>query len=142
MTADQLCAAALREDDSADLARLYYAIAIFEKKGFVCYTLATDGKNLATLEPISPGFCMKEASLDIKYRLSRFACLRRLDDETMLESPLGHARLFLHDSSAAAASVLLATPHTAAELAAELPRLDAAATIVMKGGVVYRNELK
>lgn len=126
MTADQLCAAAAREDDSADLARLYYAIATFEKKGFVCYTLAIDGKNLATLEPVSPGFCMAEASPGMNYRLSRFAFLRRLDDETLLETPLGHARMFVHDSRAGAAMTLLATPHTAAELAAELPGLDVA----------------
>lgn len=126
MTADQLCEAAVSEDSGTDLARLYYAVARFEKKGFVCYTLAIGGRNLATLEPISPGFCMVEASPDIKYRLSRFACLRRLDDDSLLESPLGHARLFVQDSLVGAAIALLAVPHTAAELVAELPGLDVA----------------
>lgn len=126
MTTDQLCEAAASVDASADLVRLYYAVASFEKKGFVCYTLAIGGRNLTTLEPISPGFCMVEVSPDIKYRLSRFACLRRLGDDSLLESPLGHARLFVQDSRAGAAIALLAVPHTAAKLAAELPGLDVA----------------
>jgi oxazoline/thiazoline dehydrogenase len=126
MTADQLCAATSREDESANLALLYYAIRTLERNGFVLYTLAIGGNSLATLEPISPGFRMEEASGDLKYGLSRFACLRRMDDHTLVESPVGHARLSLHDGRAAAIFSLLAVPHTAAELAAELPELAAA----------------
>lgn len=129
MTADQLCDAAADQDHGADLARLYYAIAAFEKKGFIRYTLVVGQKKWATLEPTSSAFHMQEASASSKYRLSRFACLHRLDDETLLESPLGHARVFLHDSQAAAAVALLAAPRTAAELAAELPMLDAGAAV-------------
>ncbi|MDP3253650.1 MAG: SagB family peptide dehydrogenase [Hydrogenophaga sp.] len=130
MTADQLCAVAAWQDD-ADLARLYYAIATFEKKGFVCYTLCIAKKNWATLEPVSPAFCMENASPIPKYRLSRFACLRRLDDKILVESPLGHARIVLHDSRAAAAVSLLAKPHAATELATLLAGLDVAAATGM-----------
>lgn len=126
MTADQLVEAVAREEDSADLARMYYAVASFEKKGFVRYTLVAGGINWVTLEPISPLFRMERAVSDTKYRLSRFACLRRLEDESLLESPLGHARLFVHDSRAGAVIALLATPHSADELVASLPGLDMA----------------
>ena len=44
MTAEQLCEAAAEQEDSADIARLYYAIAAFEKKGFFSYTLAVGAK--------------------------------------------------------------------------------------------------
>ena len=126
MTADQLCESALHDNAGANLARLYYLIASFEKKGFICYTLAFDGKNLTTLEPISPNFVMKQALVDIQYRLSRFACLRRLADNTLLESPLGFARLWVHESLVGTVIALLAMPHSAMELAGQLPELSIA----------------
>lgn len=126
MTADQLCQSVIHEDAGTDLARLYYVIASFEKKNFICYTLALGGKNLVTLELISPTFVMEQASVDVQYRLSRFACLRRLADSTLLESPLGHARLWVHESLVGAAIALLAMPHSAMELARRLPELDVA----------------
>ncbi len=124
MTADQLCEAPAEQEDGVKVARLYYAIAAFEKKGFLTYTLAVGEKKWATLEVVSPAFCMQQALSNVQYRISRFACLRRLDHAILLESPLGHARVFLHDSRAAAALALLAMPHTAAELAAEWPGMD------------------
>ncbi|MDB5964725.1 MAG: hypothetical protein JWQ72_1225 [Polaromonas sp.] len=123
MTADQLCEAAAEQDGGADIARLYYVIAAFEKKGFVSYTLAVGAKKWVMLEAVSPAFCLQQALPDVQYRLSRFACLRRVDDAFLLESPLGHARVFLYHSHAAAALALLVTPRTASELAVELAGL-------------------
>lgn len=142
MTADQLCAVAAEQDGDADFARLYYAIATFEKKGFVCYTLAVADTNWATLEPVSPAFCMENASPGLKYRLSRFACLRRFDGEIMVESALGHARVFLRDSRAGAAVTLLAAPHAAVELTTLLSGLDVATatgmlSLLCSAGVVF-----
>lgn len=110
----------------ADRARLYFALDKIERKGFVRYTVAQSGRPLATLEPIAPAFRLEEISADGKYLLSRFACLRRLDDNMMVESPLGHARVVIHDSRGAALLALLAVPHTAAELAAIMQEFDEA----------------
>jgi SagB-type dehydrogenase family enzyme len=124
MTADQLCESVIQEDASVDLAKLYYVIDSLEKKSFICYTLDIGGKNLVTLEPISPKFAIEQASIDVQYRLSRFACLRRLDDKILLESPLGYAILRIHESLIGAAIALLAIPHSAMELTGRLPELD------------------
>lgn len=51
------------------------------------------------------------------YLLSRFAYLRRVGGEMVLESPLAHSRIVLHDPRAAALIAALTTAATAAELA-------------------------
>ena len=121
LTADQLVEAAHHADQNADLARLYYLLVILEQKKWLCYTLAPGGQKLTTLEPISDVFALHDLPVQGYYRLSRFACLRRLDRETVLESPLGHGQLFLHHGLAAALVALLAEPHSAADLAHTLP---------------------
>jgi hypothetical protein len=85
----------------------------------------SSGQKLANLEPISDAFTLHDSPIQGHYRLSRFACLRRLDRETVLESPLGHGRLFLHQGQAAALVSLLAEPQNAAKLAHSLPTAEA-----------------
>ena len=68
--------------------------------------------NLATLVPTSPKFkfksnCIKPSQ---RYVLSRFAYCHRIDDEWILESPLGHAVVILHDSRALQILFLLIQP--------------------------------
>ena len=117
---------AAADDGGADLARLYFALGEIERKGFLRYTVAQRGRALATLEPVAPTFRLEEISIDGKFLLSRFGCLRRVGDKMMVESPLGHARVIIHDCRGAALLALLATPHTAAELAAAMHELDEA----------------
>ena len=93
---------AVADDGGADLARLYFALGEIERKGFVRYTVAQRGHALATLEPVAPAFRLEYISIDGKFLLSRFACLRRVDDTMMVESPLGHARVVIHDGRGAA----------------------------------------
>lgn len=141
MTVDALCEVAALQDQDADPARTYYALATFEKKGFVDYTLAVAHDPWATLEPTSPAFCLVKAVPGLPYRLSRFAYLRRQDDNVVVESALGHGRLVLHHSRAAAAVTLLAMPHTALELAALLGMDDSATTgmlnLLCSAGVAF-----
>jgi SagB-type dehydrogenase family enzyme len=106
------------DDGGADLARLYFVLAEIERKCFVRYTVADHGHALATLESIAPAFRLQDVSTDGKFLLSRFAALRRVDDRMIVESPIGHARVVIHDSSGAALLALLAMPHAAADLAA------------------------
>lgn len=126
---DAICDEAMgagAEDRGVDLARLYFALGEIERKGIVRYTLAQRGHPLATLEPVAPAFRLEDVSIDGKFLLSRFACLRRVDATTRVESPLGRARVVIHDGRGAALLALLAAPHTAAELAAAMHDFDAA----------------
>ena len=121
LTAEQLVEAARRAGRDTDPARLYYLLTALEQKKWLCYTLAPGGQKLATLEPLSAAFTLCDVPVQGYYRLSRFACLRRLDREMVLESPLGHGRLYLHHGPAAALAALLAEPRSAADLAGTLP---------------------
>lgn len=124
MTAETLCDAAIQEDPEVALARLYYALSTFENAGFISYTLAANGRHLATLEPVLPGFVWHSTTGAERYRLSRFAFQRRLDNGIVLETPLGHGRLLLHDPQMAMALACLAVPHTAEELGKAVPGFD------------------
>jgi SagB-type dehydrogenase family enzyme len=124
MTADQLVLAAAAAEVNVELSRLYFALASFEKKGFVCYSLAESGNSLMTLQPISPSFRFEKWTASGKLRLSRFACLRREGDAILAESPLGHARLLLHDSRLGALATMLALPCSINQLAAAFPGFD------------------
>jgi hypothetical protein len=96
MDRDTICEKAMRAsagDEGANLARLYFALDQIERKGFVHYTLARSGRVLATLEPVASSFRFEGISADAKFLMSRFACLRRVDNKIIVESPLGHARM-------------------------------------------------
>src|SRR5450830_303845 len=146
MTADELIEMAVGDEFQADITRLYYTLASFEKKGFVCYDLVREGRTLMTLEPISPAFCF-ELNADVavssgQWRLSRFACLRREAEAMLVESPLGHARLVLHDSRLCALIGILAMPHDIAALVVALPMftpelLQASLVLLRNAGLVF-----
>lgn len=128
LTADQLCDAAIAADqENSAIARLYYVLAIFEKYGFLCYTVSAKGKNLATLEPASSSFRFTDSTNSEELlQLSRFACLRREGDVMVAESPLGHGRVIFHDALLCALPGLLTTPQRSGDLAAALPMLTPA----------------
>lgn len=146
MTAGQLIDMAVANEFQADLTRLYYALASFEKKGFICYDLIREGRTVMTLEPISPAFCFEDKS-DVavssgQWRLSRFACLRREAEAMLVESPLGHARLVLHDSRLCALIGILAMPHNIEALEVALPMftpglLQASLVLLHNAGLVF-----
>ena len=142
-TADQLVELATAAAEApVDASRLYFLLATLENKGFLNYTLAAEQQPLATLEPISPAFRFAGVAHRGAWRLSRFACLR-LEGEAMLaESPLGHARVVLHDARLCALPALLAAPHGLDALAAVLPaftpeQLDAMLVLLLNAGVVF-----
>jgi SagB-type dehydrogenase family enzyme len=115
---------AAADDDGVGLARLYFALGEIERKGFLRYSVTQRGRAVATLEPVAPAFRLEDISADGKFLLSRFACLRRVGDNIMVESPLGHARVVIHDGRGAALLALLAMPHTAVELATAMHQFD------------------
>ncbi len=119
--ADALMTQAQAAEPEVMGASLYYLLMALEQRGLLAYGLDQDGRRLATLEPMTPGFrgLAPEVDAAASYRLSRFAALSRDGEATLLDCPLGHARLRLHDGRLAALVGLLARPQTAAGLAAD-----------------------
>jgi SagB-type dehydrogenase family enzyme len=130
--ADALCRLAppgVDEDVLADLvlaagpkalAGWYYALQGLAGRGLVCRSVWAAGRRLASLMGVSPSFTMDEVagSPETCYRLSRFAYLRREGETLVLESPMAHARVVLHDPRVAAVVSVLAGPSTVRDLAA------------------------
>lgn len=125
LSAADLCEAVLLYDPRADLAPLYYLLTLAASKAFLRYTVAHQGRPFATLEPLAGAFYFEHIAATQRYQVSRFACLRRQGSDTVLECPLGHAQLVLHDARAACLFALLSQARTVAELVADLPDLDA-----------------
>jgi SagB-type dehydrogenase family enzyme len=122
-TANELADAALHAAPSTDAASLYYVLAQLERGRWFRYALRSGGRNAATLEPFSRRFDFADASVTGRYRLSRFACLRREEDDAALESPLGHGRLLLHTSEAVALAAALSRPLSFEEMCVLHPAL-------------------
>lgn len=122
--ASELCEAVQRHAPGADLARLYYLLTLAANKALLCYTVVYQGQPLASLEPLAAAFQFEPLAATQRYQLSRFACLRRDGHDTVVECPLGHARLVLHDARAACLVALLSQALTATELVALQPGLD------------------
>lgn len=114
LTGEALVDAALGDDAEAGGAVLYYHLALLDRKCLLRYTLLAEGRAVATLEPFSAAFAFRAMPSEGRFRLSRFACLRRDGDDTVLESPLGHGRLLLHDAWAVAAALAFVGPETPA----------------------------
>jgi SagB-type dehydrogenase family enzyme len=99
---------------------------------------------LATLVPVVPTFAARSIrpAANARYRLSRFAYMRRNDDEIVWESPLAHARVVLNDTRTTAVMGCLAAPATVAELAERVHGLSADAVagtlaLLLRAGIVH-----
>jgi hypothetical protein len=97
--ADELC-----EDDPA---RLHYLPRRMAARGLLSCTVAGE-RWAARLDPTSPRFAFSDEAIEGRHRLSRFACLRRVDDGLAMERPLGHARVVLEGGLNMAMAGLLA----------------------------------
>jgi SagB-type dehydrogenase family enzyme len=109
----------LRGDGDGTLARWYHCLERLTRSGLLCHAVYAGQTRLATLVAVSPRFVSGPGRVAAgrRYVLSRFAYLRREGAEAVLESPLAHARIILHDCRAAALVGALAAPATAGELA-------------------------
>jgi SagB-type dehydrogenase family enzyme len=138
LTRDGICDDAIgtSDDGGAGSARFYFALAEIERKGFVRYSIAQRGRPFATLEPLASACRFDEIAPDATFRLSRFACVRRVDQRLIVESPLGYARVVLHHSDGAALLARLATPHTVEALSAAVAELDEATVAGFAGLLV------
>jgi SagB-type dehydrogenase family enzyme len=116
------------------------------RRGLLCYSAYVNGQRLASLVAISRSFVSRPAQVvsGHGYVLSRFAYLRRENDEAVLESPLTHARVILSDCWTGALIGALAAPATTDELAKRLGTVQPAAvkavlTLLLRGGMLAEN---
>ena len=140
---EELLAESILAAGSVDsLARWYYHVDQFRRRGLIRRVLYADGLPLATFSPLGralpsslrpvsdPNRRAVEEQKETgdgrsdsrkvetrSYVLSRFAYVRREGEELVLESPLSHARVVLHDPRAMSLLGCLATPGTLSEVA-------------------------
>jgi SagB-type dehydrogenase family enzyme len=113
-TEEQLAEHVEQADGDAGLRRLYHVLHQLTRRGWLAWSADEFGKRLATLVPWSRHFVYAARVLepDRPYVLSRFAYMRAEAGQVLLESPLAHAQIVLHDPRAAALVHALARPTT------------------------------
>jgi oxazoline/thiazoline dehydrogenase len=117
-TVDALCDVTAASDGAAALPRLYHDLQHWAERGLLHCSVLIEGKPLVTVVPMARGFRFRlDVSADARFRLSRFAYLRREGDDQVLESPLSSARALLHGPPAAALIAALTQPRSCADLA-------------------------
>ena len=122
-------------EGGAALARWCYHLQQFARRGALLVSIRAGREPLATLEPMAPGFDFTGGTpvADRAYRLSRFAYLRRRDDETVLESPRAFARVVLHDDRVAALIHNLARPMRVRDLRGRVLGLQTSVAVQVLG---------
>jgi len=124
---DQLADGGGRADDlcrGGDTAHLHYLLLRLGGRGLLSY--AMDGAVTARLDPLSFAFAFRDGAIRDgamfgRWRLSRFACLRRVDEQAVVECPLGHGRVRLWGAAGATMVGLLTGPCTVQDIAAAVP---------------------
>lgn len=129
-TPERLAALLAERDGAADWALLHYRLLTLGNKGFLCWTVTAKGEPLATLHPMTARFRCNPSAPDraAHYKLSRFAALRTEAGRWVLETPLGPAKLLIHDGRALAVLGRLAEPARLADLSTAAPDLGETAT--------------
>lgn len=95
-----LAESVLAAGGTSSLAKWLYFVNGLRKRGLVYRSLYAGDKLLATVVPFDQSFAEDNghrSSPAAAYRLSRFAYLRRDANAMVLESPLAHSRVVLHD---------------------------------------------
>ncbi|MGE0680441.1 MAG: SagB family peptide dehydrogenase [Candidatus Binatia bacterium] len=122
-TVEQLRGLAVQHDGEAALPKLLSYLQRFTQHGMLCYTAAWNGVKLATLAPTAPIFLEVpcEPDANARYVASRFAYLHKDGGQFVLESPLAHATLVMHDWRTVAFLHALAKPQSLEELGGKFP---------------------
>ncbi|AUX41296.1 hypothetical protein SOCE26_027060 [Sorangium cellulosum] len=111
-TERRLLERAAREDGGAGLMEVAHHLARLAQRGLLAYTVAREGRRLATLAGATP----EEPAGGARHALSRFAWIRSDGGAWVLESPFGRGRVEIHDAEAAAVCHALAEPRTVEEV--------------------------
>jgi SagB-type dehydrogenase family enzyme len=123
---DKLADLVCEKDGPAGLAKFYHHLDRLTQRRFLVRAVQENGDALASVVPLSSQFVFgcRELAADREYVLSRFVYGHREVREFVLESPLSHGRVILHDARAAGLVQVLATAHRTAEFAALVPGLS------------------
>ncbi len=123
---DELAERIEQRDGTSGLRSFYYYLQHLSRRGLLMRSAFGCDGPLATLVPASDSFYYqgRRTTPDQSYVLSRFAYLHTLDGQMLLESPLAHAHVRLHDARTAALLHALARPRRASELAESAPALS------------------
>lgn len=126
---DELSDLVHQVDGVAALPSWYYCLDSLLAFGAVCYVLRHGARAIARLAPGASSFRLPRPTVaaHARYRLSRFAYLRRERDCFVLDSPLSGAQLELLDGQALGMLAALSRPATVRELAAAAPGIGVAA---------------
>ncbi len=120
---DQIAEAILEAGGPDAMAAWYYAVERLARRGLMTRAVVEDGRPIATLVPITttPSATAGVGGGPVagrRYRLSRFAYLRREGETLVVESPRSSARVVLHEPAAAAVVARLAAFTGIGDLAA------------------------
>ncbi|NIM48277.1 MAG: SagB/ThcOx family dehydrogenase [Gemmatimonadales bacterium] len=118
----------LESDGPAGGAKLMQTIGTLERHALLGRRLVVDGALLASIEPLSNYFRYDEQRVQAgeTYVLSRFAYCRNNNGRMVLESPLGHAVIGLHATTAHSAVHLLTRPCDSVQMAKRIAGLGEA----------------
>src|SRR6476620_4871312 len=124
---DAMTDAVMHAGGSDQLPRMYYYRQRLAQLGILQRSARHGETVLATLTPTSRWFTFDERRIEAEYRyvLSRFAYMHRFDNELLLESPLAHAKITLHDWRATALMHVLAEPCRTVDILGSIDGLDA-----------------
>lgn len=111
---DELADGVIAEGGPRALAEFYYYVGRLERGGWLVRSARLDGRALATLLPASTSFEYSRPRCSPRsfFTLSRFAYMRAEGGVMVLESPLAHSRVVIHDGTVAALAHSLARPQT------------------------------
>ena len=123
---EELSASVLQIDGFSELPKFYYYLQQFINLGIICHTVFCEGVPLATRIPLHPSdqFELREAAIEQKYALSRFAYCHKKQEQLVLESPLSRAEVILPDWKGAALIAELTKPQTSQELCNKIPGIS------------------
>ncbi|MBD2511829.1 SagB family peptide dehydrogenase [Nostoc muscorum FACHB-395] len=117
-TEEELSDLVIEEEGVSVVPHLYLCLHHLNALNVICRTILYGSLPIATLIPISSQHYYQEYSvaLDTPYVLSRFAYCRQDNNQIILESPLAHKKIVLHNWQASALWAELKVPRTCNQL--------------------------
>jgi len=125
-TEDELAHRVMESNGDSSIARLYFYLEMFAQLGLIQYCVQSAGVPLATAVPNSAHFQFASIYVNplAQYWLSQFAYLHTENGRLVLESPLSHGKIALHNQQAVALVAELAEPRSCRSLCNLLPSIS------------------
>ena len=129
-TVEHLFEIVTQHEGTDGLPRFLSYLDRFRTSGLLCQTVTWSGGKLATLIPVSSAYQegLRESPESARYVLSDFAYLHKEGEHFVLESPLAHAKIVLHDWRATVLVHTCAVSHSLEALAGMFQDLPADVT--------------